>query len=1045
MVSSRNIASALIIAVCASAMVTSASPLPPALNEETTNNTKLIHQGTLHARADWLSDKFLDSPVITTKLARDALRQISKGDESRYIQLEGFKFCTHLEGSTFDAFAKIERWNGNPVTKMESGAEGLVKLIDEEAKRISMALTERHNTRLIQTVDPIYYFQSVIPSIVPEKSDIYGPRRKYKLGVLIMVHGAVSVLENVKHLVDKFDDGSTIFLIHVDGKYEELHTAIQKYIEERETKINASRRGSSPAFGNVFLSKKRYRGRWAHVSLVYTQLSGFWELLNLADCELFINLSAVNVPLRKGREIARILQKPKYANHSFIGHWVHSEHLAGRLMRPHIPRYDADSLHAVQEAGLHAPPFPSWKVCKQHQWMILSADAVKFLRTSLLLNSPGHSTRVINTSKHYINFPSGSYHPKELDMSDVSHIGDGSNPMEDEDPRFLFTRKVDINHDKGRELLKWLDEHHLNNHVKEDSVYKDIVFGGKDYHHNTRQDETPETSIRLPQAAGHASHRAATPHNLPVLDGSTDSEPRVLSAQAARLLVLINTPGNASDAPLPLNISLPASVRPEAYPKSPKTLSRYFRVREFGFCAHLNNATFDSLVHVHPWNKTIAETGISPREFADFIDAVAKKIMLHYFKSYGFLEIPSLHRFACYCAADGANSVAFLTDQRMLTSVDPRRYFHEFLPAHSQRPSRLPGPRRQYQLGILLMAHGGADMLPSIKAQIDELDDGASLILIHVDQQSDMLYRALAEYIRDRDAAMNVAWGREPGSEVPGNVHLARMRYHAAWAHVSLVWIQLNGFWEILNLADVKHLINLSANHYPLRRGREIGRVLAQDAFRGRSFVSYWGDYWHIAGRTARPHIRRNESFNKHLTVFHPEETELMFPPYPHAKACKQHQWMILSRSAVEFLRNSSEVLMQLAYSEFTFIPDESFFCSVLLTFYPDRNLILNDNKQLIIFPRASPHPRFLDESDSRFIGGGEGIKEHENPTYFFVRKVSVTHENGRQLVDWIQRKHIMPHVLPDEEYGHLGGREFVIRPEEVGIGVKRAGDGRRD
>ncbi|KAI8848110.1 hypothetical protein BC829DRAFT_444049 [Chytridium lagenaria] len=398
---------------------------------------------------------------------------------------------------------------------------------------------------------------------------------------------------------------------------------------------------------------------------------------------------------------------------------------------------------------------------------------------------------------------------------------------------------------------------------------------------------------------------------------------------------------------------------------------RYFRVSGFKFCETLNNASFDSLAYIEKWGETVAERKPTMSEFTTFLDNEAKRVMMVLMAKNRFLSIKEIGRFACYCVAEGSNSLASISPTRLLDVVDPLKYFKGVIPAYAPKPSKLPAPRRNYKLAFLLMVHGDKTMLENIKFLIDELDDGSSIILIHVDLHSIELFEAVAEYITDR----------------------------------------------IFNMS----LISLGFN-VPLRKGREIQRILGQAKFADKNFISHWGQYYHMAQRITRPHLPRMDRMHTEFNVFHPEESGLMFPPYPRWAVCKHHQWLILTREAVEHMRESSQVATVLGFSEHAWIPDE-----VLLNSPTFSKKIINDNKHYLTFPPNNYHPKFLDMENTIDIGTGDEEVDRDNPRFLFARKVDVRHEGGRELAKWISQQHLLKHLKKDHEYGILGGEDFVV------------------
>ncbi|KAI8852455.1 hypothetical protein BC829DRAFT_384457 [Chytridium lagenaria] len=123
--------------------------------------------------------------------------------------------------------------------------------------------------------------------------------------------------------------------------------------------------------------------------------------------------------------IQRILSMPKYANHSFIDYFIDQVHQSPHVtlfFRPHHLRHSAE---AARFSLFRYQFIPDERFSNT-------------LFLCILLNTPHLSQRLINSNKHYLSFPHNSYHPKQLDLSDIDEIGDGNSENERDDPRFLF-------------------------------------------------------------------------------------------------------------------------------------------------------------------------------------------------------------------------------------------------------------------------------------------------------------------------------------------------------------------------------------------------------------------------------------------------------------------------------------------------------------------------------------------------------------------------------------------------------------------------------
>ncbi|KAJ3185883.1 hypothetical protein HK101_009792 [Irineochytrium annulatum] len=482
--------------------------------------------------------------------------------------------------------------------------------------------------------------------------------------------------------------------------------------------------------------------------------------------------------------------------------------------------------------------------------------------------------------------------------------------------------------------------------------------------------------------------------------------------------------------------------------------SRYFKATGFEFCTMLNNATFDSLTHVHRWGMSVAEYNPPMEVFTGMLDEEARATRDQIAMDNQFLEREELKRFSCHVVAEGNNVPANLTHSRLLHHVDAESYMTPVLPALHHMPLRTP-TRRTYRIAYVLMIHGGVESLDAAKLLVHELDDGSAVFLVHVDGGSERLAEATESWVEERNQRLHEQrLARSKGTEItrePGNVFLARYRYTGMWGHVSLVWMQVSGFWELLDLADWDLVINLSAHDFPLRRSREVHRVLSvgfdPHGTAEKNYVGFWVGSWegeaHLdtAKRMTLPMLAREEQASYENTLHSPKNLGLLYPPFRNWQMAKHSQWVILSRKFVEHLRTSNEALDALAHMEFTQIPDEQYFGTgtvpaflarshhyfppVLLNAPEFQHTLINDHKRFIHFYPGHAHPATLD------IGWRSAIGEQEpgqDPKYLFVRKVRSETPEGGELIAWVRENHLDRHVLPDERYGDIPGKEYVLR-----------------
>ncbi|KAI8845944.1 core-2/I-branching enzyme-domain-containing protein [Chytriomyces cf. hyalinus JEL632] len=490
----------------------------------------------------------------------------------------------------------------------------------------------------------------------------------------------------------------------------------------------------------------------------------------------------------------------------------------------------------------------------------------------------------------------------------------------------------------------------------------------------------------------------------------------------------------------------------------------HFKVDGFKYCIHLNNATFNLHVPIFNWTgdasaaaKTIDEINPTSRQFIEFMDKTGEHIntVLQGVFPNVFIE-EQTKRFSCYAAADGSNANANLSDFRLLHSVDRFGYFESILPSirpqappkdaspdskdrlkNEYRHLRKDGSKRRYKVAYLLMVHGSVEQLSGITRLIEELDDGSAAILVHIDanEHSSDLRNEIQDFITLREAALmdrdRIANFTKVGVQqdsfnpysIAGNVFIAKKSYEVTWGHGSIVWVQMNGFFELLDLADWDYVINMSASDWPMRKSREIHRVLTQPEYLGNSLIQYWPDDFSFSRRLL-PHLHiRHPKFHD-ITVWHMNQIGIMVPPFPRWRFVKHHQWMILARDFVDHLRDSDQVALALAYWENMLIPDESFFGTVFLNTPQFSNRILNTNKRFLKFAKQpASHPETLSMKHHKDIG-----KElrGEDPKYLFMRKVNHTLNTTELLLEWISKYHIRRHLGDDRSYGFLDGLQFI-------------------
>lgn len=324
-------------------------------------------------------------------------------------------------------------------------------------------------------------------------------------------------------------------------------------------------------------------------------------------------------------------------------------------------------------------------------------------------------------------------------------------------------------------------------------------------------------------------------------------------------------------------------------------------------------------------------------------------------------------RFACHTAAE--ELVPGIAGRS-----DPRKYFGNIL---SFPNADEVGKRLHYKLGYVMMVHSEPDADLIIRV-VDRLDDGDAFVLLHVDLRSDLLFEKVKAACAGRQ-----------------NVHITERRGRGQWGHISLVFIHISAMLELLSLADVDYMINLSARDYPLLRNYAIHQQL-------ESITNGTGKdiFIHLPGNDEEAEKRFRST-----CLLRPDgrgianmgsEREL-----PRAlrggRVVKQHQWMVISPAALQSMLESGEAMNILAYAEFSYIPDESYFATTVVNSPQLRERVHRDNFRYLRFAGGA-HPVTLTMKDRvHFPPGGERA-------IHFVRKIG----RDDKLVRWIDENHLL-------------------------------------
>ena len=429
------------------------------------------------------------------------------------------------------------------------------------------------------------------------------------------------------------------------------------------------------------------------------------------------------------------------------------------------------------------------------------------------------------------------------------------------------------------------------------------------------------------------------------------------------------------------------------------------------FCSCLDNSTFFTDLEIQlPSNATRLNNSTAV-EFIHYIDDSSEKFISqhdpnHYHNGRFQRETQytesfigdALQRGVCLTVAQGMVERFYpLVKEapvetkvgRILRTLDaeiamPFLYHH--------RPEIKVKPR--YTLAYLLLVHNN---LPTVIALIDALDDPTVYIYIHVD------FNAPNEF---REALQELAHNRT-------NIAVMPTAFSVIWGHATLLWAQIRGFFDLLDLIEFEYVINLSGSDYPLKSAETIYRALEEEP--GNNWMDWTqADSWRVdwmyqCGAIEWDYmnlIKQCFDFGEVGVAYRPWDSLVdIFP-----ERYKSSQWLILHRSTVEYLRTSDAVAILMMWAEHLHTPDEMI-PATLLASSPFRNSTFRGSKRLIIWPEGGgEHPYQLWYFD-------EDLIEQHQRDKFFVRKVDVVEDPRlKGILDAIRERDEMS--ITDRPFG---------------------------
>ena len=287
----------------------------------------------------------------------------------------------------------------------------------------------------------------------------------YRLAYVLMVHEKA---ENVAALLDALADPEVFVYIHIDlSSPQAFHQQIRDLVKERQ---------------DVAIMPNPFAVTWGHISLIWTEIRAFFDLLDLISFDYVINLSGADYPLKSTKTIYEHLEKKPRSN------WVWWRNDGGKntdeVRWRFLNMFHCQSQAAVGDGACRFTypalekgyrEFDGYKdvfpqLYKTSQWMILHRSAVEELRSSeaakLLLMHSEHT--LIPDEMFFATFlASNSVNQRTFrDPKRLMYWRGGSHPydwtgadeklIKDCQSHFLWIRKVDVVGDT--KLKKLLDD-----------------------------------------------------------------------------------------------------------------------------------------------------------------------------------------------------------------------------------------------------------------------------------------------------------------------------------------------------------------------------------------------------------------------------------------------------------------------------------------------------------------------------------------------------------------------------------------------------------
>jgi len=253
----------------------------------------------------------------------------------------------------------------------------------------------------------------------------------------------------------------------------------------------------------------------------------------------------------------------------------------------------------------------------------------------------------------------------------------------------------------------------------------------------------------------------------------------------------------------------------------------------------------------------------------------------------------------------------------------------------TKAPTSRPVKDDQVRIAYVILVHNN---LAQVHRLLDKLYEARHYFVMHVDAKQPAIKAELQNSYRGMS-----------------NVYVLDQSFDIKWGGIEMVYATLEGIFTLLDMGQWDFVVNLSGQDYPICSNNEFSTYLGTRLGKNFDIASVVSDkasekYWRSraswmwcrgAAKPCYPDFLRENVY---------EGLELPFSITPQLTS----QWFVYSREFAEFLRNSQFARILLLHYENAWIPDETYFGTVLMN-SDFKDTRIESNLRFIVFDEIHP------------------------------------------------------------------------------------------